>query len=553
MMRIHKMLMTIPTSAVSKKKLFPTKENNQDDKDTPRKIKLKSIIKRQQGLLKNKRSSLFILSGVSTIKRWIGSSKFLPGYNSNLFNQIKLKTETLTANEKYCIVAFDEMKIKTVLEYSKPLDLVEGFEDLGHLGRTNKPASQALVFMARGLYSNWKLPVAYFFYTVEKLLEVGLRVKAVVCDQSTNNQAAYKDLGINNFLTGDFLFNDKLVSFKDIIKTYTIDKNSNTSKSFTKLTDSHINPGPFQKINCKLAFQIFSNSVAATIHTCVAIEELKSNTAKDTAIFVKHMNDLLDTLNTKEWNLNLQKITNKGITRPPCFNGMVWTLIAIINLYEDQKEFGFEYLMTARLNKDFLASTFSVYRQRGGYNRNPTSRTFRTTFRINSKINLIKPSSSSNYEADNDKNILTDFSTSILETTNNLNSDSDSDNNTSSLSLNCSYLTSTTDFKTNNLNKFTLEDCSNTYFAGYLGFKFINKINCGLCKYIFLKKDQYFESNSKLLIQFKSYEYKDFLPTKLMLPTDEFVNFVKLSQQIYKKTKEKNPQKKIMFNHFKRY
>ena len=496
-----------------------------------------------------------ILPGVSTIKRWIGNLKFLHGYNSNLFNQIKLKTETLTAREKYCIVAFDEMKIKTFLEYSKPLDLVEEFEYLGHLGRTNKPASQPLVFMARGLYSNWKLPVVYFFSassmsqsvlnkliisTVEKILEVGLHVKAVVCDQGTNNQAAYKDLGMskenpfsfinnkikiygiydashliknyrNNFLAGDFLFNDKLVSFKDIVKTYTIDKDSNTSKALTKLTDSHINPGPFQKMNCKLAFQIFSNSVAATIHNCVATGELKSNTAKDIAIFVKHMNDLLDTLNSnslfdknplksalsenkvlqflnvaKEWNLNLQKRTNKGITRPPCFNGMVWTLTAILDLYEDQKEFGFEYLMTARLNQDFLENSFSVYRQRGGYNRNPTSRTFRTTFRINSKINLIKHSSSSNCEAEDDKNILTDFTTSILDTTNNL--DSDSDHNTSSLSLNSSYPTSTTDFTTNNLKNSTLEDCSNTYFAGYLGFKFINKINCGLCKYIFLKK-----------------------------------------------------------------
>ena len=41
------MLMDIPTSAVSKKKLFSTKNNNQNDKHTPRKIKLKSIIKRQ--------------------------------------------------------------------------------------------------------------------------------------------------------------------------------------------------------------------------------------------------------------------------------------------------------------------------------------------------------------------------------------------------------------------------------------------------------------------------------------------------------------------------
>jgi len=42
------------------------------------------------------------------------------------------------------------------------LDLVEVFEDLGHLGRTNKLATQVMDFMARGLYSNWKLPVAYF-------------------------------------------------------------------------------------------------------------------------------------------------------------------------------------------------------------------------------------------------------------------------------------------------------------------------------------------------------------------------------------------------------
>jgi len=164
---------------------------------------------------------------------------------------------------------------------------------------------------------------------------------------------------------------------------------------------------------------------------------------------------------------------------------------------------------------------------------------------------LIKPSNSGNCEADNDKNILTDFSTSILETTSNL--DSDSDNSTSSLSLNSSYLTSTIDSITNNLKKFTLEDSSNTYFAGYLRLKFINKINCDLCKYVFLKKDQYFEIDSEVLIQFKSFENKESLPTKLMLPTNEFVNFVKLSQQIYKTIIEKNPQKKkLMFNYFKR-
>jgi len=100
--------------------------------------------------------------------------------------------------QKYCVIAFDEMSIKKYLEYSKYLDVVEGYEDLGHKGRNDKVASQALVFIARGLYSKWKLPLAYFLSAsstrclelknlisdvIEKALEVGLIITAVICDQ----------------------------------------------------------------------------------------------------------------------------------------------------------------------------------------------------------------------------------------------------------------------------------------------------------------------------------------------------------------------------------
>lgn len=66
----------------------------------------------------------------------------------------------------------------------------------------------------------------------------------------------------------------------------------------------------------------------------------------------------------------------------------------------------------------------------------------------------------------------------------------------------------------------------------------MNKINCNLWKYIF-KKDQHFEHNDELLILFKSFENKDSLPTKLMIPTTKFVNFI--TTNIYKKSIEKNP------------
>lgn len=87
-----------------------------------------------------------ILPGLSTIKKWIGSSKFLPGFNIDFLKQLQLKIETMSDEEKYCVVVFDEMSIKKYLEYSKYLDMVEGFEDIGHKGRTNKIASSAKGF-----------------------------------------------------------------------------------------------------------------------------------------------------------------------------------------------------------------------------------------------------------------------------------------------------------------------------------------------------------------------------------------------------------------------
>lgn len=68
----------------------------------------------------------------------------------------------MNEEEKYCTLIFDEMKIKNFLEYSKYLDLVGGYEDLGSMGRNNKLAGQALVMIIRGMYSTWKMPIAYF-------------------------------------------------------------------------------------------------------------------------------------------------------------------------------------------------------------------------------------------------------------------------------------------------------------------------------------------------------------------------------------------------------
>jgi len=105
---------------------------------------------------------------------------------------------------------------------------------------------------------------------------------------------------------------------------------------------------PFQKMNCKLALQVFSNSVAAILKTCIATDQIKSNTAVATADFVQELNNLFDCLNskalysfnvysyalnddkpyllnylmkTKEWCIQLELI--QPIKVLPCFDAMV--------------------------------------------------------------------------------------------------------------------------------------------------------------------------------------------------------------------------------------
>lgn len=117
----------------------------------------------------------------------------------------------MKADEKICILFFDEMSLRKYLEYSKIIDQIEGFEDSGVFERTRKFAKAALVFMVRGLYSTWKLPVSYsvsgsathteklrnvFLLNLSELRKTGLVVKGVVCDQGTNNVSTLKILGV---------------------------------------------------------------------------------------------------------------------------------------------------------------------------------------------------------------------------------------------------------------------------------------------------------------------------------------------------------------------
>jgi len=82
-----------------------------------------------------------------------------------------------------------------------------------------------------------------------------------------------------------------------------------------KLTDAHINLGPFQKMKVSYASQVFSATVAAGMRSCVEYGKLP-RAAETTVNFIEYMDKLFDILNSRtkaasnELNLPFKYTTN---------------------------------------------------------------------------------------------------------------------------------------------------------------------------------------------------------------------------------------------------
>ncbi|KAK9685445.1 hypothetical protein QE152_g38041 [Popillia japonica] len=100
----------------------------------------------------------------------------------------------------------------------------------------------------------------------------------------------------------DFIYDNKKVSFGDVRAMYSIDKASKTGKALPKLSDKHMNPNNFQKMNVQLVVQVLSRSVSASIRTAKETGERNTATAYNTANFIELINDTFDILNSRVLN-----------------------------------------------------------------------------------------------------------------------------------------------------------------------------------------------------------------------------------------------------------
>ncbi|XP_052745845.1 uncharacterized protein LOC128199640 [Bicyclus anynana] len=106
---------------------------------------------------------IFTLPAPQTLRKLLTRANIKPGINKKIFMQLKSKSaEMKSANEKLCLLIFDEMSLKTNVTYNERKDTITGFVTNG---TETKPlyANHAQVFMIRGLHRNYKQPVSYTF------------------------------------------------------------------------------------------------------------------------------------------------------------------------------------------------------------------------------------------------------------------------------------------------------------------------------------------------------------------------------------------------------
>lgn len=437
----------------------------------------------------------FQLPSKTSIYRWIPIKRLQPGPNDILFEHLKIKISSMNSLEKEAVLIFDEVAIRKQLSYNQHADEVDGVVDYGEDDRTSEIGKHVCLFLIRGLCSSWKYVLSYYV-TKEAMqgmklssilqnnltyaMELGLNIRAVVCDQGPNNRKCLKILGItvNNPY---FVFNSKKVfvlydpphlikSFRNALLTNNIKTSdgevswsvyqelhnldcSNIVKMCPKLTEKHLNPNQFEKMRVKYATQIFSRSVAGAIQTCVDLSHFKNNSKAiihSIKIFTEKIDRLFDCLNSRVrddkniYKSSIKRDGNNYVTdylkemiayinsfslkipkRNYCFEGMILTINAVLQLRDEMFNSNetVQFLLTNKLNQDPIENLFGQIRAKGGNNKNPSVFEFNYIVARLMSMKILSPFSQTGNCENDDEDLLLDWNQQMHTNPSNLNED----------------------------------------------------------------------------------------------------------------------------------
>ncbi|XP_064465409.1 uncharacterized protein LOC135376898 [Ornithodoros turicata] len=289
---------------------------------------------------------------------------------------------------------------------------------------------------------------------IRQLHSLGVFVKAVVCDQGASNCALCRKLGISPskpYLCVDeskvyFIFDPPhlMKTTRNMLLKHDLqigDAQHKVQWAFIKefyesdfplkvrlapkLTDDHIHPTVFSRMKVKFATQVMSNSLSTGIAVLISTGYMHP-AATATSDFLLRMDVLFDCLNSSSIQQGDDKKMRFAISdstkhkellesavqwiaqwkfdsdrQPPTVRGWQITICAILALWEDlHQNFGFEHLLTRRLNQDPVENMFGQFRQMHGCNETPNAFQFVAGLKHTLAGNLMKLPSKGNCEAD---------------------------------------------------------------------------------------------------------------------------------------------------------
>ncbi|XP_047988471.1 uncharacterized protein LOC125228066 [Leguminivora glycinivorella] len=296
---------------------------------------------------------IFILPSKTTLNTLLQNVNIEAGINTQVFDVIKQEVSEWNEAKKMCSIIFDEMKLDAGIHYSRKRDNITGFVELSE--KTNHLADHALAFMIKGAVHKWQQPVAYYFSEgaasgpqmkaiikdiVAAVCETGLQPIALISDQGTSFQSAFKSLqeetkrsqilagqntddtihlnghslsvvydpphlikGVrNNFLTKHIIMDGKVSKWQDLVDVYRTDCRHAQARLLHKLNDEHILPAKIKKMKVKNCVRVFSQTMAAALSYTASFSHYADGTPvcatlSNTAELVAFLDDLFDSVN----------------------------------------------------------------------------------------------------------------------------------------------------------------------------------------------------------------------------------------------------------------
>ena len=294
-------------------------------------------------------SNILRLPSMRTLTDYKNFIRPKSGFRKQVIEDLISQSKDYFDVQRYIVLMFDEMKIRSNLVFDKHSEELIGYVDLGDpdvnfncFEKQDDLATHTLVFYLRGLSTNLKFSLGHFatngitaaqlipiFWEAVSLLELvcNLWVIAVTSDGASANRRFYKLVGedsdgvtykIKNMVKPDryiYCFSDgphllkttrnclasvkrelwnngSFICWDHIVKEYNQDLEDGL-KLMPKLTQDHIHLSSYSKMTVKFAVQVLSKTVATVLRMT------GKESIMETAKFCEMMDSFFDCLNVR--------------------------------------------------------------------------------------------------------------------------------------------------------------------------------------------------------------------------------------------------------------